>query len=257
MTRLDLSSNEELKSLEKHWNDQGYVLLMYIDGDEEKLGCPKDPNQPCNIFNVMMLMVVEDVRQQMATTMTPAVTAANPQMYLVSLILGPATTLLAQLVSRVPFYQNEVLADYFAKIQQLFDWMVDDGKGLIQEDGQSNGKKPDFSSYQPPQVVCGPEFIFDGKSYTPLLFSSLCPGSLLNIEGKMTSVLDGYDKDHVFLKQLTETIVMFAGDSIQRIIPKIFTAIGDSVKPGAKNEEKVSAGLEAIDASIASMYARL
>lgn len=178
----DEDYNEELKATEQQWQAKGYILTAYLSEEERKItGFTNQLDQPCQFlvtfYSACVDSIISKSRRQPAAT--------NAMEFFQRLHLEFSLNLTVELLKSVPFYLNENMTDYLQrKVPTLFNWAIETfnvGSGPT---------RPDFTDFPVPAVTRDVDVVVDDNSYMTLLFSSLTLGSLLNPNGKMSSVFD-------------------------------------------------------------------
>jgi len=226
--------SEELEAAEKLWMEKGYVL--YRDSTEEEkrvFGLTADLNQPLLVLTLMMGTGMQELQQQSRQL------TANDEEYFSFFLVEMAITVVMKVMQSIPYYANEDLLLYFnQKVTPTLDWVLSSSAsadadivdsssaGDISKSSISSnsGSRPDLSQYKVQLVVTGDRFVIDDIGYTPLLFSSLTLGSILNIDGKMSSVfdtipeIDAPDEFRVVTEKLLQEFITSCSSKIARVI---------------------------------------
>ena len=192
--------SEELEAAEKLWMEKGYVLSRDSTEEEKRVfGLTADLNQPLPLLTLMMGTGMQELQQQSRQL------TANDEKYFSFFLAEMAITVVMKVMQSIPYYANEDLLLYFnQKVTPTLDWVLSSSASADADivDSSSAGdisktsissnssSRPDLSQYKVQPVVTGDRFVIDDIGYTPLLFSSLTLGSILNIDGKMSSVFD-------------------------------------------------------------------
>jgi len=194
--------NEELVAAEKFWNDKGYTLdKEYNEEQQSVMDLNNNYDKPSLLLVTTFSDSLEEIQElEMNSISSAEVGQEDVQDYINKLIMTGLIQLLTEVVRSIPFYQNENLLDHLNnKVAVVYDWVIASiNVGTISgstDGGQEQLQKqlsvrPNFSQQLAPLVVTADKIVINDVTYIPLLFSSLTPGSMLNIDGKMSSVFD-------------------------------------------------------------------